>query len=66
MLDGARASWDQGRQQPLALTLEIAWADGPAADALRRTQARVLRDRLGALAARPARATPTGEQEAPG
>ncbi len=66
MLDGARASYSQGRRGPLTLTLEIQWVDGPAADALRRTQARVLRDLLAALTPRPtAGQDPEDEQEAP-
>ncbi len=66
MLDGARASYSQGRRGPLTLTLEIQWVDGPAADALRRTQARVLRDLLAALTPGPhAGHDPEDEQEAP-
>jgi hypothetical protein len=65
MLDDALATYDQGRQRPLAVTLEIVWVDGPAADALRRSQARVLRDLLVALTSGPARAIPEDEQEAP-
>ena len=38
-----------GRCGRLTLTLEIQWVDGPASNALRRTQARVLRDLLAAL-----------------
>ena len=65
-LDGALAPYGQGRRGPLTLTLEIQWVDGPAADALRRTQARVLRDLLAALTPRPtAGQDPEDEQEAP-
>jgi hypothetical protein len=47
--DEVLAPSTQGRRGPLTLTLEIIWVDGPAANALRRTQARVLRDLLAAL-----------------
>lgn len=66
MLDGAHASYYQGRRGPLTLTLDIQWIDGPAANALRRTQARVLRDLLAALPTRPRTGHhPEDEQEAP-
>ena len=66
MFDGARVSYSQGRRGPLTLTLDIQWIDGPAADALRRTQARVLRDLLAALTSGPhAGHHPEDEQEAP-
>ena len=54
----------QGRRGPPTLTLEIVWVNGPAAEALRRSQARVLRDLLAALNASPSRAPSEDEQEA--
>ena len=54
----------QGRRGPPTLTLDIVWVDGPAADALRRTQARVLRDLLAALSPSPPQA-PSGDEQEP-
>ena len=65
MLDGVMASSRQGRRGPPTLTLEITWVDGSTADALRRIQARVLRDLLAALPSGPKRAANEDEQEAP-
>lgn len=43
--------------------MDIVWVDGPAAEALRRSQARVLRDLLAALDPGPSRAPSEDEQE---
>ncbi len=45
------------------LTMDIVWVDDPAAEALRRSQARVLQDLLAALDPCPSRAPSEDEQE---
>jgi hypothetical protein len=51
-LDSALAPSPPGRRGPPAVRARITWASGPAAEALGRTQGRVLRDLLAALTAR--------------
>ncbi len=61
-LDGALAPSPPGRRGPPAVRAHITWASGPAAEALGRTQGRVLRDLLAALTARHQAARPTGKE----